>query len=73
MENPEQLLEPFHGFEPSSEHPLQQPGNMESVPYSPETVSVPTQGTDAAQSGQTPSPLRLRDSGTDRFKTVRRE
>ena len=64
MGNPEQLLEPFHGFEPSSEHPLQPPENRESVPYSPEPVGVPTQGTDAPQSGHTPSPLRLRDSGT---------
>lgn len=62
--NQDQLLETYHDYELSPEHPLQQPTNVESAPDSPEPARVPTQGTVAPQSGHTPSPLRLRDNVT---------
>lgn len=58
--NQDQLLETYHDYELSPEHPLQQPTNVESAPDSPEPARVPTQGTVAPQSGHTPSPLTQR-------------
>lgn len=72
MTNPEQLLEAFQGFQPSSEHPLPQHKDRESVPSSPEPGGVPTQGADAPPQGLTPSPLRPSDSGIVDLPVLRR-